>query len=412
MVLSNAAIELYDEIPHKKEKPKPKKKVPASGGAPAELTSGVIFTAIGAYVGKHPELVGQVGSSYLFKLTGPDSAWTVDLSGGAGSVSPGVVGKPACTLELSDSDFLDMTSGKADPQKLYFGGKLKISGDVMASQKLTFLQKVDKADVAAALAESGGLSGGADEATPSAPTSGAIFTAIGAYVTQHPELVGQVSSSYLFKLTDPDSAWTVDLGSGAGSVAAGKVGKPACTLELSDSDFMDMTSGKADPQKLYFSGKLKISGDVMASQKLTFLQEIDPKEVEKALKEMVDKPSAAAVAAAPAREPAAPAIFAKLANRLTEAPELADEVQATIRFSISEPEAHWVVDLSGTPGAVIEGELRNDLEVHTTLALSDEDLEALASGEAAAKDLFQRSRLSVEGDISVAHRLGFLNNLA
>ena len=46
-----------------------------------------------------------------------------------------------CTLELADADFMAMTSGKADAMKLYMGGKLKISGDVMASQKLDFLKK-------------------------------------------------------------------------------------------------------------------------------------------------------------------------------------------------------------------------------------------------------------------------------
>ena len=41
-----------------------------------------------------------------------------------------------------------------------------------------------------------------------------------------------------------------------------------------------MTSGKADAMKLYMGGKLKISGDVMASQKLSFLQKIDPKQAQ------------------------------------------------------------------------------------------------------------------------------------
>ncbi|MBL0197125.1 MAG: SCP2 sterol-binding domain-containing protein [Myxococcales bacterium] len=61
-----------------------------------------------------------------------------------------------------------------------------------------------------------------------------------------------------------------------------------------------MTSGKADPQKLYFGGKLKISGNVMASQKLTFLKKIDPA----AAKEVVAKLRGAGGARAPRRAPA------------------------------------------------------------------------------------------------------------
>ena len=64
---------------------------------------------------------------------------------------------------------------------------------------------------------------------------------------------------------------------GAGSVASG-VAPADVTLELSDEDFLGMVSGKADPQKLFMTGKLKISGNVMASQKLTHLMKrVDPK---------------------------------------------------------------------------------------------------------------------------------------
>ena len=38
-----------------------------------------------------------------------------------------------------------------------------------------------------------------------------------------------------------------------------------------------MDAGKADAMKLYMGKKLKIGGDVMASQKLMFLKSIDPK---------------------------------------------------------------------------------------------------------------------------------------
>jgi hypothetical protein len=44
-----------------------------------------------------------------------------------------------------------MVSGKADPMKLFQGGKLKISGNVMASQKLDFLKKIDRKEFEAAL---------------------------------------------------------------------------------------------------------------------------------------------------------------------------------------------------------------------------------------------------------------------
>ena len=45
-----------------------------------------------------------------------------------------------------------------------------------------------------------------------------------------------------------------------------------------------------------------------------------------------------------------------------------------------------------------------------TLTLADEELLALAKGTA-PKELFQRSKLRVDGEVRVAHRLGFLKNL-
>jgi putative sterol carrier protein len=180
-------------------------------------------------------------------------------------------------------------------------------------------------------------------------------------------------------------------------VSSGAVGKADCTLELSDADFMAMTSGKADPQKLYFGGKLKISGNVMASQKLNFLTKIDPRDV---AAPKADAPKSSGPASAPA-------IFKALQERLAKSPELAAEVAALIQFKITSPEGAWTVDLRSAPGRVAEG---TQADATATLTLADEELLALAKGTA-ARELFQRSKLRVDGDVRVAHRLGFLKNL-
>ena len=166
-------------------------------------------------------------------------------------------------------------------------------------------------------------------------------------------------------------------------MAQGAVGKADCILELTDADFQAMTSGKADPQKLYFGGKLKVSGNVMASQKLNFLTKIDPKEVAAAPK--ADAPKAEAPkSSGPA---SAPAIFKALQERLAKSPELASEVNALLQFQITSPESAWVVDLRSAPGSVSQG---TQAGATATLTLADEDLLALAKGTA-AKELFQRS---------------------
>jgi 3-hydroxyacyl-CoA dehydrogenase/3a,7a,12a-trihydroxy-5b-cholest-24-enoyl-CoA hydratase len=250
-----------------------------------------------------------------------------------------------------------------------------------------------------------------EAAQPAGPESGAIFGAIDSYVKEHPELTAKIATTYLFKLSDPESIWTVNLKEGPGGVSAGSVAKPDCTLSLSDGDFMDKVAGKVDPQKLYFSGKLKVTGNVMASQKLEFLTKLDPKTIEaameKGLPQATDDASPADVIL-PSDTPAAAAIFSALTQRLSENPGLASETRAVLLFDVKGPEGQWTVDLKSAPGSVKTGRVQTP---DTTLTLEDADLEMLARGEANAAELFQRGRLRVDGDMQVAHRLGFLKNL-
>lgn len=43
---------------------------------------------------------------------------------------------------------------------------------------------------------------------------------------------------------------------------------PAVTLSLDDEQFGNLVTGKANAQKLFMSGKLKIKGDVMKATKM------------------------------------------------------------------------------------------------------------------------------------------------
>jgi 3-hydroxyacyl-CoA dehydrogenase/3a,7a,12a-trihydroxy-5b-cholest-24-enoyl-CoA hydratase len=417
VVISNAAVELFKELPKKAAAPAPK--AAAAGGAPAsaELTSADVFTGIEDHVARHPELVNTIGKSFVFKLTGPDSAYTLDLKTAPGSVKPGASAAD-CTLELTDADFMAMTSGKADPMKLYMGGKLKISGDLMASQKLSFLQKIDQAQALSAIQKKRGA-GGAQTAS-AAPAAAApaelgsadVFTAIEDHIARNADIVSRVGKTFVFKLTSPDSAWTIDVKNGKGSVAPGAIDKADCTLELADVDFLAMTSGKADPMKLYMGGKLKISGDVMASQKLDFLKKIDPKQALEAVQKKRGGGAPAAAAAAPAApaakaEAKAGAIVKALGERLAKNPSLAKENGALIQLDVTGPESHWVLDFTGS-GAVREG---TEPKATTKLRIDDGDLVALTKDPGQVRDLYQRGKLRVDGDVRPAHKLSFLKDL-
>ena len=237
--------------------------------------------------------------------------------------------------------------------------------------------------------------------------SGDIFLAIEDYIEKNRAELTKIGVVYLFKLTGPDSAWTVDLKEG--KVHAGEVGKAGCTLTLSDADFIAMATGKADPMKLFMDKKLRIGGDIMASQKLEFLKKIDPKAAEAAVAakkaSKAPAPAAAATSTAPAKADAqAGRIFAALAQRMGQDASLGKSLGALVQFNVDGKS--WLVD--GGAGSVREG---SDGKASTVITVGDEDLQALVKGSQTVQSLYQHGQLRVDGDIGPAHALGALRGL-
>ncbi|MCA9552438.1 MAG: SCP2 sterol-binding domain-containing protein, partial [Myxococcales bacterium] len=152
-------------------------------------------------------------------------------------------------------------------------------------------------------------------------------------------------------------------------------------------------------------GELKISGNIMASQKLTFLQKVDPKEVAAAAASTAPAPAAAPTVT---RSPVAKQVFEALAVRLSANPALGKDLQADLRIHVQEPGATATIRMEDGRVSLAFDDAG---PVQTTVSLTDEDLERLAKGEETAKSLFMHGRLKVEGAMAPAHRLSFLSNL-
>ncbi|MBK9263333.1 MAG: SDR family NAD(P)-dependent oxidoreductase [Polyangiaceae bacterium] len=432
VVISNAAIELWKEIPQPKAKAAPAAAAaPAQAAAPVDDPSGDVFIGIRDYVEKNPALVEKVKGIFQFDLKNPNSTWTIDLKNGKGAVFEGAGSdKPDTTLEITAADWLSMATGAADPQKLYFEGKLKIGGNLMLSQKLNFMKKIDPQQAMAAIAAHKKAKGGATAAAPAAAapaqeTPGSIaadvFIGIRDYIEKNPQLVEKVKTIFQFDLKSPDSTWTIDLKNGKGSVFEGPGAEKSDTqLEITVEDWLAMASGKADPQQLYFGGKLKISGNLMASQKLNFMKKIDPEQAKAAIAAHKGKaatkaeaPKAAAPAAsAPAKADAGPgvvAVFDALRDRIAKSPEMAKEVDAVVEFRLTGPDSDWHVDFAGGHTTVSTGRAKEPAAVIT---MSTEDFLALVRGTESDARLFQTGKMRVDGEVRIAsHRLGFLKGL-
>ena len=88
-----------------------------------------------------------------------------------------------------------------------------------------------------------------------------------------PEKAKDVAAVYLFKISGADGGtWTVDLVSTPPTCVPGASGSPQCTIEASDDDFRGMIDGGMQAaMSLFFSGKLKVSGDPILATKLSKL---------------------------------------------------------------------------------------------------------------------------------------------
>ncbi|KAM0694569.1 hypothetical protein Q7P36_004925 [Cladosporium allicinum] len=87
------------------------------------------------------DAIKKGGAIFAFTLkntAGEQKDWYIDLKE-TGTVGKGLAPegkKSSVNLILSDDQFSKLISGKANAQKLYMSGKLKVKGDVMKATKM------------------------------------------------------------------------------------------------------------------------------------------------------------------------------------------------------------------------------------------------------------------------------------
>ncbi|XP_041982295.1 sterol carrier protein 2 [Aricia agestis] len=90
-------------------------------------------------------LIEKVRGIYGFRVkAGPNGAegyWVINAKEGKGKVCYNGKDKCDVTFTINDADVADLISGKLNPQKAFFQGKIKIQGNMGLAMKLTDLQK-------------------------------------------------------------------------------------------------------------------------------------------------------------------------------------------------------------------------------------------------------------------------------
>jgi 3-hydroxyacyl-CoA dehydrogenase/3a,7a,12a-trihydroxy-5b-cholest-24-enoyl-CoA hydratase len=278
VVISNAAIELFGELPKPKEKKKPSAGLTpadeATQEAAVEATAADIIAAIDHYLRENPGISEKGQTVFKLQLSDPQSLWTIDLK--AGTAGAGETAKPDVTLKLSEADYVALQKGEVDPMKLFTTGKVKVAGDMMAVNKLELLGDMPF-DLVLEKAEARVRGGALAAPPPSAaqayePLAPMLFEALGKRLQEQPGLADEVGAVLQFYVKDPDSKWVVDLANEPPALKAGETDGATTTITIEDADLAELSSGEMTTQSLFQRGKLRVDGDIQPAHRLNFLK--------------------------------------------------------------------------------------------------------------------------------------------
>ncbi|XP_017768474.1 PREDICTED: non-specific lipid-transfer protein [Nicrophorus vespilloides] len=96
-------------------------------------------------------------------------------------------------------------------------------------------------------------------------------------------LIEKHRAIYGFRVKKPNGQegyWVINAKSGKGSIEFNSKLKPDVTFIMNDEDIIELISGKLNPQKAFFQGKVKIIGNMGLAMKLTDLQRSASKKIE------------------------------------------------------------------------------------------------------------------------------------
>jgi (3R)-3-hydroxyacyl-CoA dehydrogenase / 3a,7a,12a-trihydroxy-5b-cholest-24-enoyl-CoA hydratase / enoyl-CoA hydratase 2 len=110
------------------------------------LKSDAVFAGIRDRVADNPDKAKTVNGIFLYKITQNGKVakeWTLDCKKGVVYDGPVKEGKADTTLTVADDDMVDIALGKLNPQTAFMKGKLKVTGNIMLTQKLVPLLKTE-----------------------------------------------------------------------------------------------------------------------------------------------------------------------------------------------------------------------------------------------------------------------------
>ncbi|MEM1113066.1 MAG: SDR family NAD(P)-dependent oxidoreductase [Pseudomonadota bacterium] len=278
--ISNAVIELYDEP--LAQLVTEEAAAPEAATAPTETPKPEhVVALLDGYIADHPERVDQVGHVYQWHISEPDTQFVLDLKNGKGGCTSGTA-EADCTFTLAFSELLAMINGEASPQKLYFGGKLDVAGNIMAAQKVEFLADIAQDEVHARLAAVMGKAeapvdagDGHAEAEAENTTNEVvprsdelIFTRLAERLREEPASAAALAGARLAFQID-EQHWSVDLSGAEPAIRGLPLADADTVLTIKDEHLAALARGESTPRALFQQGHLRVKGDMAHARHLT-----------------------------------------------------------------------------------------------------------------------------------------------
>lgn len=329
-------------------------------------------------------------------------------------------GEPDCTVRIGDEDMVELGMGVLDPVRGFMSGRIKVTGNPLLTQRLNKLFELDstdhmdgviKADEVAAIdaenassengefrfsnynhdiiysepvskqprweaapydessyeppvtywAQSGGGSDGGGGGDTGCKTDLIFGGWLKKRLAQEVELVPHIKTCYQWNLTKNGkvvSVWTLDIKNPPGAVYRGppKGARPDCSLTIDDEYAVEIFEGREDAMKAFMTGKLKITGNILAAQKLQQLWSeeqasktgdsldstlLTPSQTSASINSEEDK---ALMDSIPTSGLKSDIVFNVFKNRMHEEPELVRRLRVIFQFIITkngEQKAVW-----------------------------------------------------------------------
>ncbi|XP_054707762.1 peroxisomal multifunctional enzyme type 2-like [Uloborus diversus] len=384
-----------------------------------------IFMKLGEKLKKNPDLASSIKTVYqwnILKNGKQVSVWTLDLKNDSGAVYKGTPkhDKPDCTFILEDDLFAKIMDGSADPQKAFMSGKLKITGNVLASQKLQAIWENPEEDndnnmsFASANEDTSSKNEVSDPhhlgEMPATLKSDFVFQIFAERLGEEPELAKKMKVVYnwnIHKSGKKISEWTVDLKTGEGSIYRGppKSGKADVTLTMDDEDVILMMLGKLNPQRAFMTGRLKIKGNIMLTQKLNQLwQEIlkSGRAVELPILAAIlaDKPFDAELRSEPC--------FVELGKRVSRLPESVLKFKTVLEWIVTKhgkERERWVLDLKNDKGMLSRAPAKEGAAPTIFITVDDDTFADWILHKISSENVLSSPTTKIVGDRALVSKL-------